>query len=71
MNGISSKIKEKTLLYNLWNLLTEEVVKGENIFKRKIKSFDEWQFHGLFRRTLDFPVAQMVKNLSAVQEMRF
>ena len=71
MNGISSKIKEKTLLYNLWNLLTEEVVKGENIFKRKIESFDEWQFRGLFRRTLDFPVAQMVKNLSAVQEMRF
>ena len=70
MNGISSKIKGKTLLYNLRNLLTEEVVKGENIFRRKIKRFDEWQFHGLFR-TLDFPVAQMVKNLPAVQEMWF
>ena len=70
MNGISSKIKGKTLLYNLRNLLTEEVVKGENIFRRKIKRFDEWQFHGLFR-TLDFPVAQMVKNLPPVQEMWF
>ena len=52
-------------------MLTEEVVKGENIFRRKIERFDEWQFHGLFRRTLDFPVAQMVKNLPAVQETRF
>ena len=49
-------------------MLTEEVVKGENIFRRKIERFDEWQFHGLFRRTLDFPVAQMVKNLPAMQE---
>ena len=49
-------------------MLTEEVVKGENIFRRKIERFDEWQFHGLFRRTLDFPVAQMVENLPAVHK---
>ena len=42
MNGIPSKIKGGNLLHNLYNLLTEEVVKGENIFRGKIKSFDEY-----------------------------
>ena len=51
MNGISSKIKGRVLLYNLWNLLTEGVAKGENTFRGKIERFNEWQFHGLFRGT--------------------